>query len=101
MDIRKVAAVVVFACFITCGCKKSAPESYYEESILSGEWQIDRAVLESNMYTGTSMDGDFENTIFDPEDYVGYILRYSEESFSLGAVEYVNPSYLVTEITGG
>lgn len=51
------------------------------------------------MYTGTSLDGDFENNIFDPEDYVGYILRYSEESFSLGDVEFANPSYLVSEIT--
>ncbi|MDE6435134.1 MAG: hypothetical protein K2L07_12995 [Lachnospiraceae bacterium] len=75
--------------------------SIEETKILYGEWQIDRAVLESTMYTGTSLDGDFENNIFDPEDYVGYILRYSEESFSLGDVEYVNPCYLVREITVG
>ena len=67
--------------------------------MLYGEWQIDRAVLKSNMYTGTPLDGDFENNIFDPEDYVGYILRYSEESFSLGDVEFANPSYLVSKIT--
>lgn len=66
-----------------------------------GEWQIDRVVLESNMYTGTSLDGDFEENIFDPEDFVGYTLRYSEESFSLGDVEYANPGYLVSETTVG
>lgn len=120
MDMSKIVVIVVLACFITCGCEKGTPESYYEEStpievddkliqdasiedakILNGEWQIDRAVLESNMYTGTSLDGDFENNIFDPEDYVGYTLRYSEESFSLGDVEYANPCYLVSEITVG
>lgn len=53
------------------------------------------------MYTGTSLDGDFEENIFDPEDFVGYTLRYSEESFSLGDVEYANPCYLVSEITVG
>ncbi|MDE6675755.1 MAG: hypothetical protein K2K19_13275 [Acetatifactor sp.] len=68
---------------------------------LVGEWQIDRVVLESNMYSGTSLDGDFEENIFDPEDFVGYTLRYSEDSFSLGDVEYANPCYLVSEITVG
>ena len=120
MDMSKIVVIVVLVCFITCGCEKNTPESYFEEStpfevsdkiiqdvsmeetkILYGEWKIDRTVLESTMYTGTSVDGDFENNIFDPEDYVGYILRYSEESFSLGDVEYVNPCYLVREIAVG
>ena len=118
MNISKIVVVIVLTCFITCGCEKITPESYHEEStpieadnnfiqdlsidetkILNGEWQIDRAVLQSNMYTGTSLDGDFENNIFDSEDYVGYILRYSEDSFSLGDVEYANPCYSVSEIT--
>ena len=34
-----------------------------EMKILNGEWQIDRAVLESTMYTGTSLDGDFGENI--------------------------------------
>lgn len=72
-----------------------------ETKTLYGEWLIDRAALESNMYTGTSLDGDFENTLFDPEDYVGYTLRYSEESFSLGDVEYTAPCYSAREITVG
>ena len=118
MKISKAVVIIVLICFITCGCEKITPESYHEEStpieadnnfiqdlsidetkILNGEWQIDRAVLQSNMYTGTSLDGDFENNIFDSEDYVGYILRYSEDSFSLGDVEYANPSYSVSQIT--
>lgn len=119
MDMNKIVIIVVLACFIACGCEQSASENVNEErasieaddklsqdvsieaKMLYGEWQIDRAVLKSNMYTGTSLDGDFENNIFDPEDYVGYILRYSEESFSLGDVEFSNPSYLVSEITVG
>ncbi len=118
MDMSKIAIIVISACLITCGCEQSISEninkvrmpievddklpqevSIEAKKILYGEWQIDRAVLKSNMYTGTSLDGDFENNIFDPEDYVGYILRYSEESFSLGDVEFANPSYLVSEIT--
>ncbi|MDE7222161.1 MAG: hypothetical protein K2O34_00085 [Acetatifactor sp.] len=72
-----------------------------DETVLSGEWQIDRAVLKSDMYTGTLLDGDFEDNLFDPEAFVGYTLRYSEESFSLGDVVYANPCYLVSEITIG
>lgn len=118
MDKSKIAMIVVLACLIICGCGKSTLENIKKvrmpidvedklpqdlsiegEKKLYGEWQINRAVLKSNMYTGTSLDGDFENYIFDPEDYVGYILRYSEESFSLGDVEFANPSYLVSKIT--
>ena len=113
----KRAAMVLLVCLSVCGCK-NAPESGYEGNLtiktgdifpenagmegadfLSGEWEIERAVLESDMYTGTSMDGDFENNIFDPEGYVGYTLKYSEESFSLGDVEYSNPCYMTSEIT--
>ncbi len=106
-------------CLSVCGCK-NAPGSGYEGNLtikmgdiftenagmeevdfLYGEWEIERAVLESDMYTGTSMDGDFENNIFNPEDYVGYTIKYSEESFSLGDMEYSNPRYMTSEITVG
>lgn len=120
MDMNKLVVIVVLACLITCGCQPSTSENINEarmsievdenlsqdakievKKVLYGEWLIDRVALVSNMYTGTSLDGDYENNIFDPEDYVGYILRYSEESFSLEDVEFVNPNYLVSEITVG
>ena len=90
MDMSKIAMIVVLVCLMICDCAKSTSEnidkvrmpidvedklpqdvSIEGKKMLYGEWQIDRAVLKSNMYTGTPLDGDFENNIFDPEDYVG------------------------------
>lgn len=116
--IKETVVVLLVSLGIYDTVVKNTPESVYEGNIsaktgevstenegmeavdlLYGEWKIEWAVLESDMYTGTSMDGNFECDLFAPEDYVGYTLKYSEESFSLGDVEYSNPCYVTSEIT--
>ncbi|MDL2302209.1 hypothetical protein LJC58_07635 [Lachnospiraceae bacterium OttesenSCG-928-D06] len=53
-------------------------ESNLEESqCFYGTWYIDRVVLTSTMYTGTTKDGDFEENVYDPEDYLGFEIEYS------------------------
>lgn len=64
-----------------------------EECELYGTWYIDRVALISDMYTGTTLDGDFEENLFDPAEYIGYELQYSEEFFCLGDAEYCDPLY--------
>lgn len=64
-----------------------------------GVWHIDEAVLQSDMYTGTTKDGDFEENLYDPTDYTGMEIEYAPEYFQLGSERYNNPKYVLTNRT--
>ena len=64
-----------------------------------GVWHIDKAVLQSDMYTGTTEDGDFEENLYDPTDYIGMEIEYTPEYFQLGRERYNNPKYVLTDRT--
>lgn len=64
-----------------------------------GVWNIDKVVLQSKMYTGTVMDGDFEENIYDPADYIGMEVEYNPDYFRLGSEIYTNPEYVITNKT--
>ncbi len=78
---------------------KDMTEELPESRILFGKWRIDKAVLWSEMYTGTIEDGVAKEDLFDPESFIGYELEYSHEVFRLGDKEYENPQYLETYVT--
>lgn len=58
-----------------------------------GVWKIDEVVLTSNMYTGTSKDGDYY--VYDPADYIGDELEYQTDFFRLGDHIYYEPKYTI------
>lgn len=64
-----------------------------------GVWNIDKVVLQSKMYTGTIMDGDFEENIYDSADYIGMEIEYDPDYFRLGSEVYTNPEYAITNMT--
>ena len=64
-----------------------------------GVWHIDKAVLQSDMYAGTTEDGDFEKNLYDPTDYIGMEIEYALEYFQLGSERYNNPKYVLTNRT--
>ncbi|MDE7249175.1 MAG: hypothetical protein K2N82_04665 [Lachnospiraceae bacterium] len=64
-----------------------------------GVWRIDKAVLQSDMYTGTTEDGDFEENLYDPTDYIGMEIEYTPEYFRLGSERYNNPEYILINRT--
>ncbi len=64
-----------------------------------GKWHIDRAVLKSEMYTGTVLDGDYEENLYNPEDYIGLELEYASDFFRIGDQVYKNPRYILSRIT--
>lgn len=64
-----------------------------------GVWHIDKAVLQSDMYTGTTKDGDFKENLYDPTDYIGMEIEYAPEYFQLGSERYNNPKYVLTNRT--
>lgn len=68
-------------------------------AVYEGTWKIDRVVLISDMYTGTTLDGVDESDLFDSEDYIGYELEYTEQYFRLGDAMYENPQYIQSETT--
>lgn len=74
-------------------------EEPHESCNLFGTWRIDKAVLWSEMYTGTIKDGVDEEDLCDPESFIGYELEYSKEMFRLGDKEYDNPKYNETYVT--
>lgn len=66
---------------------------------LFGVWLIEAAVLKSDMYTGTTLDGTALENLYDPADYTGYELEYSEQFFRLGENIYENPKYEIEKET--
>ena len=64
-----------------------------------GKWRINRAVLKSEMYTGTVLDGDYEENLYNPEDYIGLELEYASDFFRIGDQVYKNPEYVLSEMT--
>lgn len=64
-----------------------------------GIWHIDKVVLQSRMYTGTVRNGDFEENLYDPEDYIGMEVEYDSEYFRLGSERYNSPEYIFTNRT--
>lgn len=70
-----------------------------DETNFYGIWHIDKVVLQSRMYTGTARDGDFEENLYDPEDYIGMEVEYNSEYFRLGSERYNSPEYIFTNRT--
>lgn len=70
-----------------------------DETDFYGVWRIDKAALQSKMYTGTAWDGDFEENLYDPADYIGLEIEYNPEYFQLGSERYINPKYTLTNTT--
>lgn len=75
------------------------PKDIYNQERLYGTWYIDSAVLKSEMYTGTTMDGWSEEDLYDPADYIGFEIEYSSQFFRLGTEKYNNPIYSVEKET--
>lgn len=64
-----------------------------------GVWSIEKVALQSKMYTGTAMDGDFEENVCDPADYIGMEVEYNPEYFRPGTERYPNPEYIMSSRT--
>ncbi len=75
------------------------PEQSKEEYDFQGVWRIDEVVLTSEMYTGTTKDGNLEEDLYNPEDYIGIEIEYSTNSFRLGDRIYDNPEYIVKYVS--
>lgn len=58
-----------------------------------GTWRMEEVAVISTMYTGTTLDGDFEEYLYDSADYIGLELEYTPQMFRLGDMEYENPIY--------
>lgn len=78
---------------------KAVKREIYGENDFYGVWHIDKAVLQSKMYAGTTQDGDFEKNLYDPEDYIGLEVEYDPEYFRLGSERYNSPEYVFTSRT--
>lgn len=64
-----------------------------------GVWEIEKVAVISEMYAGTSLDGDFEENLVDTADYIGYELEYTSDTFRLGENVYDNPAYFLDYLT--
>lgn len=106
---RLTLAIACIICLVGCGsvednqndnlAETTITNNLFSQESLYGTWRIDRAVLWSEMYTGTTLDGDLEENLYDPEDFMGYELEYSEDLFRLGTEEYIEPIYSVEKET--
>lgn len=74
----------------------SIAETQNNKYCFFGTWQIEKVAVVSKMYTGTTLDGDLEENLYDSEDFIGYELEYSEQKFRLGDKEYENPEYVIS-----
>lgn len=74
-------------------------EEFNREETIYGIWQITGVAVISEMYTGTLSDGDSEENMFDPEDYIGYELEYASQFFRLGEEIYMSPQYVISSPT--
>ncbi len=94
-----------------CGVGRQSEESMLEKDYdmekvntghrinFYGVWHIDKAALQSKMYTGTVEDGDFVEKRYDPADYIDLKLEYNLEYFCLGDEKYTDPEYILTSTT--
>lgn len=93
-----IFAVVLVCLFAILSYKKTADaegEPFY------GTWRIEKVALVSDMYTGTTLDGDFEENLYDSEDFLGYELEYTDRYFRIGDKKYKNPEYVIEYETVG
>lgn len=74
-------------------------ELFKKEDDFLGVWKIDEVVLTSDMYTGTAKDGDLQENLYNPEDYVGDEVEYLSNSFRLGNYIYDNPEYKINYVS--
>lgn len=72
--------------------------NYAESSDFFGVWSLDKVVLRSNMYSDDIIKNG-EIIPFDVEDYLGYELEYSSNSFRLGDDIYLKPEYVLDHIS--
>ncbi len=63
-----------------------------------GIWHIDKVALCSEQYTGSIEDGDFEENLFDPADFIGMEIEYRKDYFRLGDKTYTSPEYILTNV---
>lgn len=66
-----------------------------EKKPFYGTWRIEKVAMVSDMYTGTTLDGDFEENFYDSEDFLGYELEYTDRYFRIGDKKYKNPEYVM------
>ncbi|MGN0157072.1 MAG: hypothetical protein ACI39N_07470 [Lachnospiraceae bacterium] len=79
---------------------QTQPETEVSEELsIYGTWKIEKVALISEMYTGTTLDGDKEEDLYDSEDFLGYELEYTETFFRIGDKVYENPKYITSEDT--
>lgn len=74
-------------------------EEVKEEYGFWGVWKIDEVALTSEMYTGTIKDGELQENLYDPEDYVGKEVEYLSDSFRLGNHIYNSPKYIIKYVS--
>lgn len=92
--------MLLFCMQILTGCtQKKCETQTMEENDIYGTWYISKVALVSDMYTGTTQDGELEENIYDPEEYIGYELEYSAESFRLGNQAFEAPKYVISHPT--
>lgn len=90
---KRTAVLLLLVCLVgVVGYIKTANA---EKELFYGTWRIEKVAMVSDMYTGTALDGDFEENLYDPEDFLGYELEYTERYFRLGDVKYKNPEYVM------
>lgn len=87
-----IFAVVLVCLFAILSYKKIADA---EREPFYGTWRIEKVALVSDMYTGTTLDGDFEENLYDSEDFLGYELEYTDRYFRIGDKKYNNPEYIM------
>ena len=93
-----IFAVVLVCLFAILSYKKTADA---EREPFYGTWRIEKVALVSDMYTGTTLDGDFEENLYDSEDFLGYELEYTDRYFRIGDKKYNNPEYVIEYETVG
>lgn len=92
LTVKASGAVDLFS-----GEKAEASKPLTTQEYLYGTWRIEKSVLKSEMYTGTTLDGGSEEDLYDPKDYIGLELEYSPQLMRLGTAEYAQPKYSVEE----
>lgn len=113
---HKKTILLVIITFMIAGCANISNINFLKNTFISkqvnegseqskegrdfwGVWRIDEVVLTSEMYTGTTKDGDLEVDLYDPEDYIGMEVEYSFDFFRFEDQIYDNPEYIVKYVS--
>lgn len=95
---KKISGIILFLIILILGIGISGDKKEMEviECPFFGTWRIEKVAVISEMYTGTTLDGDLEEDLYDSENFLGYELEYAPQYFRIGEKRYENPEYVVS-----